>query len=158
MVGPLGAGVVAMMAGLKLTAVLAVLPLVNIVLLARDLFQGGADPFFAALVVTTTLLYALAALALAARVFGAESVLYSEQSGWSDLLRRPDETSTVASIPSALWCLALAVPIHFLVQGLLLQGQPPAVVLLLVAAGLTVALFIGLPAAAAHAGRVRWPS
>jgi sodium transport system permease protein len=158
MLGSLGPGVLAMMPGLKLSAVLAVLPLVNIVLLARDLFQGGADPFFAGLVVTTTLLYALAALALAARVFGAESVLYSEQSGWSDLLRRPDETSAVASIPSALWCLALAVPIHFLVQGLLLQLQPPVVVRILVAAGLSIALFIGLPAAAAHLGRVRWPS
>jgi len=45
MLGSLGPGVLAMMPGLKLTAVLAVLPLVNIVLLARDLFQGGADPF-----------------------------------------------------------------------------------------------------------------
>jgi len=74
-----------------------------------------------------------------------ESVLYSEQSGWSDLLRRPDETSVVASIPSALWCLALAVPIHFLVQGLLLQLKPPVVVLILVVAGLSIGCSSGSP-------------
>jgi ABC-2 type transport system permease protein/sodium transport system permease protein len=64
-------------------------------------------------VVLTTLLYALAALSLAARVFGAESVLYSEQSSWSDLMRRPDTPQPVASIPAMLWCLALMVPIEF---------------------------------------------
>jgi ABC-2 type transport system permease protein/sodium transport system permease protein len=136
------------------------------VLLARDLFQEGADPLLAMLVVTTTLLYALAALALAARVFGAESVLYSEQSGWSDLLRRPDEPSGVPSVPSALWCLALAVPIHFLVQGLLRPNtddptkiSPDFVAMsLVVGAALSVLLFAGLPAAAAHLGRIRWAS
>jgi sodium transport system permease protein len=166
MLGSLGPGVLAMMPGLRLRTELALLPLVNIVLLARDLFQGGADPLLAALVVTTTLLYALAALALAARVFGAESVLYSEQSGWSDLLRRPDEPSAVPSIPSALWCLALAVPIHFLVYGLLRPNAddpaqiPPAFVTisLVVGAVLSVLLFVGLPAVAAYCGRVRWAS
>ncbi len=65
MLGALGPGVLAMMPGLRLRADLAVLPLVNIVLFARDLFNGEADPLMAMVVVTTTLLYALAALALA---------------------------------------------------------------------------------------------
>ena len=168
MLGSLGPGVLAMMPGLKLDREhleLAVLPLVNIVLLARDLFGGGSlDPLLAAVVVTTTLLYALAALALAARVFGAESVLYSEQSGWSDLLRRPSETSATPTIASALWCLALAVPIHFLVQGLFQPkaedispqtAGPIATRLMLVAIMLSIALFAGLPALAAYLGRVR---
>src|SRR5207237_9347303 len=68
MLGSLGPGVLAMLPGLRLRADLAVLPLVNVVLLARDVFQGSADPLLAAVVVVTTLLYALAALALAARV------------------------------------------------------------------------------------------
>jgi ABC-2 type transport system permease protein/sodium transport system permease protein len=166
MLGSLGPGVLAMMPGLRLRPELAVLPLVNIVLLARDLFQGTADPLLAGLVVVTTLLYALAALGLAARVFGAESVLYSEQSGWADLLRRPDEPSAAPSIASALWCLALAVPIHFLVQGLLPRPVDESgnviagllIVQLLVAAGLSVVLFLLLPAASAYIGRVRWAS
>jgi ABC-2 type transport system permease protein/sodium transport system permease protein len=165
MLGSLGPGVLAMMPGLTLRPELAVLPLVNIVLLARDLFGGvGADPLLASLVVTTTLLYALAALALAARVFGAESVLYSEQSAWSDLLRRPAVPTTAPTVGSALWCLALAVPIQFLVQGLLLPkpeentpiGADLIVMQLVLAAGLSVLLFVGLPMVAAYLGRVRW--
>jgi ABC-2 type transport system permease protein/sodium transport system permease protein len=162
MLGSLAPGVLAMLPGLRLRADLAVLPLVNVVLLARDLFQGNVDPFLATVVVVTTLLYALAALALAARVFGAESVLYSEQSGWSDLLRRPDEPSAAPSIPSALWCLALAVPLQFLAQSLaqslLAPLYLPEAVLLLLVAALSVLLFAGLPALAAHLGRVRWTS
>jgi sodium transport system permease protein len=164
MLGALGPGVLAMMPGLGLTAELAVLPLVNVVLLARDLFNGHAEPLLALVVVTTTLLYALAALALAARVFGAESVLYSEQSGWSDLFRRPEEAQAAPSIVSALWCLALAVPLHFLVQGLVRPGTDdpsqisPAFVAmsLVVGAVLSILLFVGLPAVATHLGRVRW--
>jgi ABC-2 type transport system permease protein/sodium transport system permease protein len=158
MLGSLAPGVLAMMPGLRLRPDLAALPLVNVVLLARDLFQGDADPVLAVVVVVTTLLYALAALALAARVFGAESVLYSEQSGWTDLLRRPDEASAVPSIPSALWCLALAVPIQFLAQSALGPLGLPEPVLLSLVAGLSVLLFAGLPALAARLGRVRWAS
>ena len=168
MLGSLGPGVLAMMPGLKLDRQhmeLAVLPLVNIVLLARDLFGGGSlDPLVSAVVVITTLLYAVAALALAARVFGAESVLYSEQSGWSDLLRRPSESTAAPTIASALWCLALAVPIHFLVNGLfqphkedLTPDNVGAITtrIMGVAIALSIVLFAGLPALAAYLGRVR---
>jgi ABC-2 type transport system permease protein/sodium transport system permease protein len=164
MLGALGPGVLAMMPGLRLRAELAVLPLVNIVLLARDLFNGEADRLLAVVVVATTLLYALAALSLAARVFGAESVLYSEQSGWSDLLRRPEASSTTPSITSALWCLALAVPIHFLISSLVRPSvDSPAqlsatslTISMTVGAVLSVLLFVGLPSIAAYLERVRW--
>jgi ABC-2 type transport system permease protein/sodium transport system permease protein len=158
MLGSLAPGVMAMIPGLTLRPEFAVLPLVNIVLLARDLFKGGADPVMALVVVTTTLLYAVAALSLAARVFGAESVLYSEQSGWSDLWRRPTEPTSAPTIASALWCLALAVPVYFLVQSKLAQMELPEPVLLVVVAALSVLLFAGLPIAAAYLGRVPWPA
>src|SRR5439155_1871381 len=124
MLASLAPGIMAMMPGLKLGGVLTVLPLVNIVLMARDLFDAGVDPVNGTIVVVTTLLYALAALALAARVFGAESVLYSEQSSWADLLRRPDEPQQAASIPAMLWCLALMVPIQFGLFALVRSFQP----------------------------------
>ncbi len=81
-------GVLGVMPGLPLTGTLAVVPLLNIVLLARDLFMGKADPLLAATVLLSTFLYALAALAVAAQLFGAEGVLYSEHRGWFDFLRR----------------------------------------------------------------------
>src|SRR5947209_616162 len=156
MLGALAPGVMAMIPGLRLQPELAVLPLVNIVLLARDLFKGGADPLMATVVVTTTLLYAVAALSLAARVFGAGSVIDSEQTAWSDLLRRPTEPARAPSIASALWCLALAVPISFLIQSKLVQLDLPEPALLAIVAALSVLLFSGLPIAAAYLGRVRW--
>src|SRR5207244_12107567 len=102
-------GLAALMPGLELEGPLAVAPLVNIVLLARDLFEGTARAGTAAVVVLTTLLYALAAIGLAARVFGAEAVLSSEQSGWGGLLRRPDEPGAAGTPAAALPCLALVV-------------------------------------------------
>ncbi len=81
-------GVVALVPGLRLSGPLAVVPLLNIVLLARDLLEGHADPVSAAVVVLATLIYAVLAIALAAQVFGAEGVLYGESGGWRALLRR----------------------------------------------------------------------
>ncbi|MBI1832953.1 MAG: CPBP family intramembrane metalloprotease [Planctomycetes bacterium] len=150
MLASLGPGIMAMMPGLKLTGVMTVLPLVNIVLMARDLFDTGVDPVQGTIAVLTTGLYALAA-----RVFGAESVLYSEQSSWSDLLRRPDEPQATASIPSMLWCLALMVPIQFalfaLVRGM---GAMPPLASIALNVAINLLLFGVLPAIFVSVGRV----
>jgi ABC-2 type transport system permease protein/sodium transport system permease protein len=65
----------------------AFVPLLNIVLLARDLLDGTANLYAAAMVVFLTLLYALCAVAVAAHIFGAEAVLYSERGSWRNLFR-----------------------------------------------------------------------
>ena len=62
-------------------------PLLNIVLLARDLLGGHADGLSAAVVVISTAAYALFAVIVAARVFGAEGVLYGGSGGWRTLFR-----------------------------------------------------------------------
>lgn len=164
MMASLAPGIMGMLPGLELNPTLAALPLVNIVLMARDLFGDGVDPALASIVVLTTIFYALAALALAARIFGAESVLYSEQSSWADLLRRPAQKQPSASIPAMLWCLALMVPIHFAAVAFLrmlipmkpdvepTSSQVVFVVLFMMA--LSVLLFAGLPGLFAYLGRV----
>src|SRR5205814_8069223 len=53
MLASLAPGIMAMMPGLTLGGVLTVLPLVNIVLMARDLFDSGADPGSGPLVALT---------------------------------------------------------------------------------------------------------
>ncbi len=156
MLGSLTPGVMAMLPGLELKGVLTVLPLVNIVLLARDLFERGVEPLVAATVVMTTLIYALAALALAARVFGAESVLYSEQSSWVDLVRRPDVPQPSASIPAALWSVALMVPAQFALHALmqrLASGSNPTIGILL-GVMVNLLLFGCLPGLFLYLGRV----
>src|SRR5262249_20748622 len=136
---------------------LCVAPLINIVLLARDLLEpGGASPALAGVVVATTLLYAVAALGLAARVFGTEAVLSSEQGTWADLFRRPAEPQPAASPSGALLCLALMFPANFLlsaglarVPGLTAGGR------LGLMAAANLVLFGAFPALAAWLGRVR---
>jgi len=70
-------------------------------------------------VVMSTIFYAGAAISLAARVFGSESVLYSDQTGWGDLFRRPRERQPVPTLTAALVCLALMVPAYFSMLGLM---------------------------------------
>src|SRR5208282_5048362 len=53
----LAPGLLGMMPGLKLSGVRSVVPLLNVVLLARDLFEGTADPTMAVVVIVSALLY-----------------------------------------------------------------------------------------------------
>jgi ABC-2 type transport system permease protein/sodium transport system permease protein len=156
MLASLAPGVMAMLPGLKLSGVLTVLPLVNIVLMARDLFEGGVEAGPATIVVMTTLLYALAALGLAARVFGAESVLYSEQSSWADLVRRPTTPQPCLTISAALWCLALMVPIQFSLFALVraVGTSMPPWLGIMAGVAVNLLLFGALPALFAYLGRL----
>jgi ABC-2 type transport system permease protein/sodium transport system permease protein len=156
----LAPGVMGMLPGLTLEGPLSVVPLVNIVLLSRDLFEGGAQMPIALVVIASTLLYALAAIATAARIFGAEGVLYNEQTSWSDLLRRPQEERDVAGVASALLCLALIFPVWFIGRGLLAQllaqmGGGSTLVLLGIMALSSVLLYAGFPHISAYWGHVR---
>ena len=142
---------------LSLDGPCAVAPLLNIVLLARDLFSGQTALTSAVMVVLSTLFYAVAAVAVAARLFGAEAVLYSEQSGWGDLFRRPKEPRPVATLSAALFCLALMFPLCFLLNGLqfVLVGRPLMDRLAL--GGLnTLMVFGGLPLLWAWTGHVQF--
>ena len=149
-------GMLSLMPGLHLEGPMVVVPLLNIVLLARDLFAGQAMPLTASLVVLTTLIYAAAAIGLAARLFGAEAVLYNEQAAWSDLFRRPRSPRPVPALSSALLCLALMFPLSFILSSLLAQtGDLPVDVEMGVKVLANLLLFACLPLAAAWMRRVR---
>jgi ABC-2 type transport system permease protein/sodium transport system permease protein len=152
----LAPGMLALLPGLELGGPLAVVPLINIVLLARDVFDGVATAPIGTLVVVTTLLYALAAVTLAARIFGTEAVLAGEHSGWGDFLRRPTRPRPTATPTNVFFCLALLFPINFLLStglarlpGLDLQTR------LTMTAVLNVVLFAGFPVVFAWFGRVQ---
>jgi ABC-type Na+ efflux pump permease subunit/membrane protease YdiL (CAAX protease family) len=157
----LGPGVMGMIPGLKL-ADWAWAPLVNIVLLGRDLFEGGAELGPTLLVIVSTVIYACAAIGLAAHIFGAESVLYNEQSSWADLFRRPAEPQPHAGVVAALWCLALMIPLNFVAQGTLLllrSGELLSLRMLVFLIALhTLLVFGALPALFAWRGNLRWSS
>jgi len=157
-------GVIGLMPGMTLNVYLAMTPLMNIVLLARDLLGGApahapVDPFLAVIVVGSTLLYAAAAIGLAAKVFGDESVLYSEQTSWSDLFRRPREPEATATAAAGLWCLALMLPLYMVFQ-IVLQQLPlhGPLAMSLATLGVALVLFGAWPRLFAELGHVRWSS
>jgi ABC-2 type transport system permease protein/sodium transport system permease protein len=148
-------GLLSLAPGLDLEGALSSAPVVNIVLLGRDLLEHHARGSMALVVVVSTLLYALAAVALAARLFAAESVLYSTESGWADLLRRPREAQPAASAAAALGCLALVFPAFFLSVNAIADFLPPDIsVRLGAAAAATALVFAALPLAWGWWGRV----
>lgn len=152
----LAPGMMTLMPGLEFNQTLAVTPLVNIVLLARDLLQGEADPMLAIAAVVSTVVYAVAAIGLAAKVFGADALLYGSEASWSDLFRRPARHRDAASLPAAMLCMAILVPGCFVALSLL-RLLPKGATLghLLITAGTTAFLFGGIPLAAAAIQRVR---
>ena len=58
---------------LWMAPLVAIAPLVNIVLLARDVLSGSVPPAAALAAVISTVAYASAALAIAARLFGSDA-------------------------------------------------------------------------------------
>ncbi|MGQ0634492.1 MAG: ABC transporter permease subunit/CPBP intramembrane protease [Planctomycetaceae bacterium] len=152
----LAPGMVSLLPGLKLSGLLLVTPLANMVLLGRDLLELRATGFTALTVVVSTLVYAAAAIALAARVFGSESVLYSDQPGWSDLFRRPRESQPVASVTAATVCLAVMFPAYFILVNLL-GGAESIDRKLLGGMVMTVLVFGALPGFACWMRRVSLP-
>lgn len=112
----LAPGMMSLMPGIKLEGPLVVAPLVNLVLLTRDLLLNKASYEVALIVVFSTALYAAAAIALAAKVFGADSVLYGREGSWGELLQRPRVKAIAPSVSAAFFCLAALFVLTFLAQ------------------------------------------
>jgi sodium transport system permease protein len=149
-------GLLSMTPGIVLSGSLAVVPLVNIVLVARDIFQGVAEPGIVVIAVLTTLFYAVAAIAVAARVFAGDALLYGSHRSWSDLWRPSESWSPVPAASTALFCTALLFPLQFLAGGVVAQFVDAAMSTRLVAsAGATIALFALLPLIALRLGHTR---
>jgi len=149
-------GMLSMLPGLSLHGPLAVTPLANIVLLARDLFEGQVSPGIVVVVVLSTALFALAAIGVAARIFGTDAILYGSHGTWSDLWHRPSQPATVPTLTSALLCLALLFPANFLLGNTLARiDWLPIDLRLAIMALITALLFGVLPLAAAAVNRLQ---
>jgi ABC-2 type transport system permease protein/sodium transport system permease protein len=150
-------GMLSMIPGIKLQGPIVVAPLLNIVLLARDLLEPGSsvDPATAVWVVLSTALFAVAAIGVAARIFGTDAVLYGSHGTWSDLLHRPYRSSPAPTPTSALLCLAVMFPAYFLASNLLARSSLVSIDgRLILAALVTVLIFLQIPLAAAVLNRV----
>jgi len=149
-------GLVTLMPGIRLDEpfLMPIAPLINVVLLAREILEGGAPVGPGAIVVLSTFFYAFAAVTIASRLFGAEAVLYSEQGQFSELFRRPIRQRAVANVNSAVLCLAIVFPLSVLIGSGMAQLPLRPEAILLVGMAASTALFIGVPAIAARFGNV----
>jgi len=147
----LGPGLLSLSPTLELSGPLAVTPLVNVVLLARDVFSGGASLVTTLAVVVSTALYAAVSIALAARIFGSDAILYGSEGSWSDLFRRPKQTAAAPGLVAALLCVALvfAAMINLGGAGSLLAAEASPRAQLLISSLMTALIFAGIPLIAA---------
>lgn len=151
----LAPGVLCLLPGIEMTGWMAVTPLVNIVILARDVFDGRIQGIWILVTLLSTVLYSAAALAVAARIFGTDAVLYGSEGSWSDLFRRPARPQSIASLSQALASLAILFPAFLILSGLPRRMAGESVGVWMAGnAIITIILFAMLPLAMARWGCV----
>lgn len=103
-------GIFSLMPDIKLNSMLAIIPLVNVVLAARDVLQGTIDGTLLAVAMASTTVYGLLAMVVATKVFGTDSILYGSDGTWSDLFKRPRRTAAFPALSTGILCLVVLVP------------------------------------------------
>jgi ABC-2 type transport system permease protein/sodium transport system permease protein len=142
----IGPGLVILLPGWSLGQGTAVVPLVNVLLLSKEVLEGTAPWFPAMVTILTTIFYGFAALSLAAQIFGTDAVAVGSRSRWKDLLHRPVETRAVPSLALGLVGLALMFPSYFVASGLFSRAADVSPSARIALSGvLTAILFLGLP-------------
>ena len=114
----LAPGVLCLLPGIEMTGWMSVTPLVNIVVLARDIFDGHAQPIWILATLLSTVLYSAVALSVAAKIFGTDAVLYGSEGSWADLVRRPVVPRSAATLSQAMIFLAVLFPAFLTLSGL----------------------------------------
>ncbi|MEZ6033364.1 MAG: ABC transporter permease subunit/CPBP intramembrane protease [Planctomycetaceae bacterium] len=143
----LAPGILSLMPGVNLTAGLAILPLVNIVLLGRELFQGTAAIHLYVITLLSTLVYTILALRVAAGVFGHDTVLFGNSAGAALMLKRPQEKRIRVPISVGIGWLVVLVPLFLVLSGLRSRIVAPENLTgqLILSGILTIVLFAALP-------------
>jgi membrane protease YdiL (CAAX protease family) len=142
----LAPGIVSLAPGLSLNGPICIVPLLNFVLLARDILQGQIAVAPAIIAIVSTLLYAALAIAVASRIFGTDAILYGSHESVRDSLRRPKQPQKVASVVTAIFCLTCLFPANFLTISMLGRWADDDLRLPLMIMGVaTVLFFVGTP-------------
>lgn len=146
----LAPGVLCLLPGIEMTGWMSVTPLVNIVILARDIVDGHVQIIWLVTTLLSTLLYSAVALNIAARIFGTDAVLYGSEGSWIDLIQRPQKPQPTATVSQAMGLLAILFPAFMVLSGLPRRLTGDSVTGPLVGnAVITIVLFALLPLAMA---------
>jgi sodium transport system permease protein len=139
-------GVLSLVPGVFLTPTLAIVPLLNIILLSREILSGTYTLVPTVAAILSTILYAAAAIGVAARLFGSDAVLRGSEVSIGAALRRPQESRRWPEISEVAMTLALLFPTYFLASNILSQFAPGSLPLRLVLNAVVLFLvFGGLP-------------
>lgn len=153
----LAPGVICLLPGIEFNVWLSVIPLANIVLLARDVFDDRVVPIWALATLLSTVLYAAVALGAAARIFGTDAVLYGSEGGWSDLFRMSETPHRQATLPQAMFSLAVLFPAFLILGGISSRlGDVSIEGRLMLNMVITIALFAVLPLLLARFSATQW--
>src|SRR5690606_18688670 len=107
-----------------------------------------AVPMLAAIL--STVVYAAAALAIAARLFGSDAVLRGSELSIGAAVRRPERSRVRPSVTEAAMTLAVLFPTYYLASNILARFAPAEIAPRLVVNALVlIAVFGGLPLMAA---------
>lgn len=149
-------GILGMVPDLKMTLIWAIVPLANIVLLGRDFLLHDAQPLLFFVTVFSTLFYGIVALSLAARIFGTDTILYQNETSWSDFFKRSQKTHLEPAMSNAMLCLAVMFPVFILSAAFVSRlGGITFSQRLLVSGILTFCLFLVIPLVFARLGGVK---
>lgn len=132
----------------RLEGVMLVMPVGNMVLLAKEVLLGASvTAWQVAMVMLSTTLYAGAAVAVAAKTFGQESVVFADSGSWSATFsRRLIRPARLPSMTMSLLLTSLWFPLWFFVQSSLTPAPgESAVGVLQGTAWLMPLLFVVLP-------------
>lgn len=138
-------GVLSLLPGIKFTGLLATVPLVNIVLLARQVLMGGAEWNTALVAIICNCIYALAALAVASRLFGSDASMQGSQGSWRDLMLRPLESKRFPTIDQMALTMSAMFPFYFIASSVLPSLSPTLSVKLWISAVVSFVLILGIP-------------
>ncbi len=131
----------------RLEGVMLVMPVGNMVLLTREMLVGGSVGFGnIAWVLLSTTLYAASAVAVAAKIFGSEAVVFSDSASLKNSLSR--KLSRPTSRPTTSMAMLLAsilFPIWFYVQSAL-QGAEDISAVFMGTAQLMPIFLVAVPA------------
>lgn len=148
-------GVMSLLPGIKFTNLLATVPLVNIVLLAREVLVGGAEVNTALVAIVCNGIYALAALSVASRLFGSDASMHGSQGSWKDLFSAPKEPRRFPAIDQMALTMAVMFPLYFVLSSALPSLSASLDARLWISALVSFLLILGLPLAVCLIRRIQ---
>ena len=140
-------GGMAALPGTEMVGVKMVVPVMNMVLLARELLLGHWDWGVIALVMLSTSLYAATAVIVASRVFSTEAVVFADSASLkASFSRKVIRPTTYPSITMALIVVAVLFPLWMFVQFSIQPGEGGSLLDLFAwTARIMPLLFVALP-------------